>query len=76
MTTTDLENVYKESAALRNLDCLIKIQKLFNYFESKNISIQSRWIQHYNSSKANHEKNQNANSINGGKKAEFIKINS
>ena len=44
MTTDDLEQIYKETALLRNLDCLIKIQKLFNYLESKSIIIQSRWI--------------------------------
>ena len=44
MTTDDLEKIYKETALLRNLDCLIKIQKLFNYLESKSIIIQSRWI--------------------------------
>ena len=79
MTTNEWKDIYKETAMLRNLDDLIKIQKFFNYFESKNINIQSRWIQHYYTSKNNHEKTSTTSPILNGSitpKFDFMKINS
>lgn len=76
MTLSELKDIYKEDAILRNLDDLIKIQKAFNKFESENITIQSKGMQHFISQKQQKEKIESTSPLSQrGQTFDFLRLN-
>lgn len=51
MSNDSMKQIYKKTAVLVNIDALVNLIKTFQFYESKSLTIVSKWIQHYESMK-------------------------
>ncbi len=78
MSCPEISQLYKENSILQDIDALDKLKKKFQFFEKKNLIIQSKWISHYEATKIqNEKKKKNALKLDIGPRKEknFMDIN-
>lgn len=56
MSNDSMKHIYKKTAVLMNIDALVSLIKTFQFYESKSLTIVSKWIQHYIAMKASKNK--------------------
>lgn len=80
MSLPEMKELYNSNAVIMNIDFLGKIIKKFQFFEFKNLKIESKWISHYNLNKIENKNKELSNKslkldISKKKEKTFVEIN-